>query len=171
MTPVALEVFAALEKMGVAFDYLEHPPVVSMADCAENDVRLGALTPKNYFLATKNCQHFFLCLVRPDARFRTADISRQAASSRLSFGTDEQMARLLRVHPGAVSPMGLIFDAEHVVRLILDRGLTECERIAFHPCDNTRTIAMRTDDFLHVFLPSLGVEPLFAEIHDFETTE
>ena len=30
---------------------------------------------------------------------------------------------------------------------------------------------MRTDDFLHAFLPSLGVEPLFVEIHDFETTE
>ena len=167
MTSVALEVFAALEKMGVDFDYLEHPPVVSMADCAENDVRLGALTPKNYFLATKNRQHFFLCLVRPDARFRTADISRQAASSRLSFGTDEQMARLLRVHPGAVSPLGLIFDTEMRVRLLVDSALCGVERLAFHPCDNSATLAMRGADFFSRFLPAVGHAPQFVEIHDF----
>lgn len=167
MTPVVHEVFAALEKMGVAFDYLEHPPVTTMADCAENDVRLGALTPKNYFLTTKNQKNFFLCIVRPDARFRTADISRQAGSARLSFGTEEQMARLLRVHPGAVSPMGLIFDSEMRVRLLVDSALRDAEKLAFHPCDSGATLAMRSGDFFNRFLPAVNHEVQFVEIHDF----
>ena len=167
----AEQVYAYLNSIGIAYESARHPAVMTIADCAPIDRKLNAVTAKNYFLCTKNQKHFYLCIVRPNARFHTADISKQVNSSRLSFAGAEHLERYLRVYPGAVSPMGLIFDAEHVVRLILDRGLTECERIAFHPCDNTRTIAMRTDDFLHAFLPSLGVEPLFVEIHDFETTE
>ena len=168
---VSEQVYAYLNSIGIAYESARHPAVRTIADCAPIDRQLNAVTAKNYFLCTKNRKNFYLCIVRPNARFHTADISKQVNSSRLSFAGAEYLERYLRVYPGAVSPMGLIFDADRAVRLILDRGLAECERIAFHPCDNTQTIAMRTDDFLNVFLPSAGVKPLFADIHDFEIFE
>ena len=39
--------------------------------------------------------------------------------------------------------------------------------LAFHPCDNTMTVAMSGGDFFDVFLPAVGVAPTFVEIHDF----
>ena len=167
MTEVAHEVLAFLKVHGIAADVLEHAPVFTMAECAENDKKLDALAPKNYFLTTKNKQHFYLCIVRPNARLRTADLSRQAGSSRLSFGTEEQMAELLRVHPGAVSPMGLIFDADKHVVLLADAALRCEKRLAFHPCDNAATVAMSGRDFFEVFLPAVGHTVQFVEIHDF----
>jgi len=77
------------------------------------------------------------------------------------------MERLLRVHPGAVSPMGLMFDGERQVRLLVDSGLRDVEKIAFHPCDNTCTLAMTAADFFDKFLPGIGCTPFFVEIHDF----
>lgn len=154
--------------MGIAYDAIRHEAVHTIEDCAAGDAALNALTVKNYFLTTKNHKNFYLCLVRPNARFRTSDISRQAHSSRLSFANEDEMQRLLRVHPGAVSPMGLIFDGEKQVHLLVDAGLKDTERIAFHPCDNTRTLAMAGKDFFNIFLPALGYEPQFVEIHDFE---
>ena len=172
MTDTAREVFARLEEMGVAYQWMEHAPVYTIEDCLENDAQLGAVTAKNYFLTTKNKMNFYLCLVRPEARFKTSDISKQAGSSRLSFAGEEAMERLLRVHPGAVSPMGLMFDAEKQVKLIVDSGLLEVEKIAFHPCDNTVTLAMSAADFFGKYLPAVEREPLFVEIHDFmETAE
>ena len=47
-------VFAYLDRLGVAYRAIEHAPAYTMADCAEIDVRLNALTPKNLFLTTKN---------------------------------------------------------------------------------------------------------------------
>lgn len=167
MTDTAREVFARLEEMGIACQWMEHPPVHTIEDCLENDAKLHAVTAKNYFLTTKNKKNFYLCLVRPEARFKTSDISKQVGSSRLSFAGEEPMERLLKVHPGAVSPMGLMFDAENQVKLIVDSGLKDVEKIAFHPCDNTVTLAMDTPDFFGKFLPGIGREPVFVEIHDF----
>ena len=167
MTDIAREVYAQLDKLGIRYQSMEHAPAHTIEDCLENDTRLGGVTAKNYFLTTKNQKNFYLCLVRPDARFKTSDISKQIASSRLSFGPEDKLLELLKVHPGAVSPMGLLFDPENRVRLLVDRGLTEVEKIAFHPCDNTQTLVMDTRDFFDVFLPAVSHAPAFVEVHDF----
>ena len=167
MTQTAREVFARLDAMGIEYESVEHPAVHTIEECASIDALLGAVTAKNYFLTTKNHKRFFLCLVRPEARFRSSDISRQAGSSRLSFAGEADLLSRLRVHPGAVSPMGLLFDEAREVELLLDRELLRVERLAFHPCDNTCTLAMRGDDFLNRFLPQLGRAPRLVEIHDF----
>ena len=69
------------------------------------------------------------------------------------------MALLLSTYPGAVRPMGLIFDAEDRVRVLMDAALYDTEELAFHPCDNTESLAMKTFDFLNIFLPSLSKTP------------
>lgn len=167
MTDTAKLVYAHLDEMGIRYKSMEHAPAMTIEDCLENDKALGGVTAKNYFLTTKNQKNFYLCLVRPEARFKTSDISKQVGSSRLSFGAGEQMEELLRVHPGSVSPMGLLFDPENRVRLLVDSGLLQVEKIAFHPCDNTQTLVMNTKDFFGVFLPAAGHEPTFVEVHDF----
>ena len=169
MTEIAREVFARLDAMGIKYEYMEHAAVHTIEECAATDALLGAVTVKNYFLTTKNKKRFFLCLVRPEARFRTSDISRQAETSRLSFAGEEDLLSCLRVHPGAVSPMGLLFDEAREVELLVDRTLTRLDRLAFHPCDNTCTLAMRGADFFGRFLPAVGCDPRFVEVHDFST--
>lgn len=167
----AAEIYAFLDGLGVAYRAAEHAPAATMADCADIDRRLGALTPKNIFLTTKNQRNFYLCITRPDARFRTADISKQAGSSRLSFAPEEMLFARLRAHGGSASPLGLIFPEAREVRLLADAALRREAALAFHPCDNTQTIAMSGDDFFGKFLPAAGVEPRFVEIHDFMTTD
>ena len=171
MRSVAEEVYARLDALGISYDATEHPPVHTIADCAPVERQLHCMVVKNYFLTTKNQKHFYLCLVRPDARFRTADISKQAGSSRLSFANEEQMERLLKVHPGAVSPMGLLFDEEKQVELLVDGALREVPRLGFHPCDNSRSLAMAGQDFFERFLPAVGRAPRWVEIHDFQEVD
>lgn len=160
-------VFAKLDEIGIEYEKYQHEAMFSMEDCSDFDHEIGAMIVKNYFLTTRRTGIPYLCLVRPEARFRAADISRQAGSSRLCFGSEEMMQRYLRVYPGAVSPMGLIFDEEKKVQLLVDRELLHAERLAFHPCDNTATVAMRAQDFFERFLPAIGREMLLVEIHDF----
>ena len=167
MNDAAREVLRYLDGLGIACRTAEHAPARTMADCARVDAELGSLTVKNIFLTTKNGRRFYLCITRPEARFRTADISRQAGSSRLSFAPEERMVELLRAHAGSASPLGLIFDAGRRVGLLVDSALRSAPVLSFHPCDNTRTVAMAGGDFFDVFLPSLGIAPQWVEIHDF----
>ena len=151
------EVFAFLDGLGLAYRQVSHAPAFTMADCAAIDRRLGALTVKNIFLTTKNKKKCFLCIARPEARFHTADISRQVGSSRLSFAPEEMLFARLRCHGGSASPMGLIFPEAKGVGLIVDADLRREPVLAFHPCDNTCTLALSGADFFDRFLPATGV--------------
>ena len=160
-------IYDALKRLGIAYDLAEHPPARTMADCAATDRLLHALTPKNIFLTTRNGKRFYLCLTRPEARFRTADISRQAGSPRLSFAPEAQLLSLLHARPGSASPLGFVFESAGPVGLLVDDALRAAPRLAFHPCDNTCTVAMSSGDFFNVFLPRVGVAPQWVEVHDF----
>ena len=159
------EVLQRLDALGIPYRVAEHPPADTMEACAEVDRRMHTLTPKNIFLTTKNGKRFCLCLARPDARFRTADISKQAGFSRLSFAPEEKLYENLRCHGGSASPLGLMFAND--VTLLVDSALRDQPALGFHPCDNTRTVAVAGSDFFDVFLPAVGVKPVFVEVHDF----
>lgn len=160
------DILSHLDRIGVAYDLVEHPPVHTIEDCAWAQEKLHCVVPKNLFLTPRNESFYALCLTRPNALFRTADFSKQIGSSRLSFGGPEALLQRLQTTPGAVSPMGLIFPSASDVPLYLDEQLASIPRLGFHPNDNTWTLAMATVDFLGAFLKSLGREPQFASFPD-----
>lgn len=161
------DVYARLDSLGIPYRTARHAPAFTMQDCAQVDRLLGALTVKNIFLTTRNGSRFYLCITRPDARFRTSDISKQAGSPRLSFAPEEKLYEMLHAHGGSANPLGLIFDGQNRVKLLADSRLRDAAVLAFHPCDNTETIAMAASDFFDRFLPAVGHPPQFVEIHDF----
>ena len=164
---VRAAVYAYLDGLGVAYRTASHPPAAGIGECAAVGERLGAVVCKNYFLTTKSRKHWCLCVVRPEARLRTADVSKQVGTPRLSFAGEDDLMEKLRVRPGSVSPMGLIFDSAAEVRVLVDSGLRALDALAFHPCDNTQTLAMASKDFFGVFLPAVGKAAEWVEIHDF----
>lgn len=160
-------VCARLDEIGVPYRRYRHEAAFTMEDCAKVDEMIGASVVKNYFLTTKSKKHYCLCVVRGNVRLKTSDISKQAGTPRLSFAGEEDMAEMLRVRPGSVSPMGLMFDPENRVRLLVDSALKDAAEMGFHPCDNTETIVVSGADFFGKFLPAVGHSPEFVEIHDF----
>ena len=85
--------------------------------------------------------------------------------ARLDF--PDKLEQYLHEKPGAISPMGLIFDEKREVTVLMDAALREQPRLAFHPCVNTASLAMSSDDFFEKFLKPMGYEPIFVTIHDF----
>jgi Ala-tRNA(Pro) deacylase len=160
------DILAYLDKLGIAYDLIEHPPVHTIEDCAWAEEKLRCVVPKNLFLTPRNESFYALCLTRPDALFRTADFSKQIGASRLSFGGPEALMARLQTTPGAVSPLGLIFPSASDVPLYLDERIPAIPRLGFHPNDNTATLSMAAEDFLNAFLKSLGREPRFARFPD-----
>ncbi len=164
---VQRQVYAALDAMGIAYDAIRHDAAAHIAQCMDVMRSLNAVVVKNIFLCPRNQSRFYLLLTRPDAKLRTGDISAQAGSSRLSFAPEDRLAALLHEHPGSISPMGLIFDEAHAVTVLVDDALLGAERLAFHPCDNTESLAMSGRDFFDAFLKRLGYAPVPVTIHDF----
>lgn len=89
-------------------------------------------------------------------KFKTAVLSKQIGSARLSFGEAEFMESFLDITPGSVSVMGLMNDRENRVRLLIDKDILEGEYFACHPCINTSSLRFRTSDLMEKILPALG---------------
>lgn len=166
MESVKEDVLAALDGLGIAYDLLEHAPVHTMEDCKAAEKALGGVMPKNLFLTPRNHASHHLLVARADAPFRTARISRQLGVSRLSFATSEELMDMLRTLPGAISPLGLLFDGERKVRLAIDRTLRGEKRLLFHPCVNTATLALSGKDFFERLLPSLQHEAVYVDMQE-----
>lgn len=153
-------IYARLDALHIPYRALEHEPVYSISDCHRVvEGALSAVMPKNLFLTPRNQSARYLCVIRPDAAFVTSEISRQIGCSRLSFGSADWMMRTLRTTPGAVSPMGLLFEESREVELVIDRELLHIPVLAFHPNVNTASLAMTSEVFFTRFLPALGREP------------
>lgn len=163
---VEAAVLAYLDQLNISYDLVRHAPALTMADLTEVDQKLGADHPKNLFLCNRQKTAFYLLLLDKNKQFKTARVSRQLGVARLSFAGPDQLRRILRTRPGAISPLGLLFAKEQPVRLLVDEDFKTGEKFSFHPCVNTASLALQATDFFQVFLPATGYQPEFVKIED-----
>ena len=151
-----IAVYDLLDSLGIEYTRADHEHVDTMAACEEIDAALGMEICKNLVLCNRQKTSFYLLLVQGDKPFHTREVSSQIGSARLSFGTPEDMERLLGLLPGSVSIMGLMNDREGKVRLLVDADVLKCGDFGCHPCVNTSTIRLKTADIFEKFLPAVG---------------
>lgn len=148
-------VFARLHALGIEFDRYEHPPIATAKEADVHWEDIDAAHCKNLFLRNQKGDRHYLVIINYKKRADLRWIADQIGDGKLSFASPERLMRYLAVTPGAVSPFGLINDAERHVRVYLDRDLKSAERISFHPNANTATVVLRFADF-EQFLASTG---------------
>lgn len=158
------EVCAYLAREGIPYELKTHARVSSIAECAPIETLMGGRVPRNLFLAPRNLSRFYLMIAHPGSAFKTSSVSRQAGASRLMFAPEADMIRLLRTHTGALSPLGLIFDENRQVRVLIDEKLKREPWLIFHPCENDASVKLAAADFFGVFLPKVRVEPIYIDM-------
>ncbi len=97
-------------------------------------------------------------------KFLTKNLSSQINSSRLSFADGSYMEELLNITPGSLSVFGLMYDRENRVSLIIDEDVLDGEYFGCHPCVNTSTVRVKTEDILNKFLPYTGHQPVIVRL-------
>ena len=159
-----IRTYDLLDRLGVEYDRVDHAPAMTMEDCKEVDEILESMVCKNLFLCNRQETAFYLLMIPDTKVFHTKDLSAQIHSSRLSFAKETYMEELLDITPGSVSVLGLMNDTENAVQLVLDKPIAESARIGCHPCINTSTLAVSTQDILTKFLPAVRHEPIIVDL-------
>ena len=147
-----------LDGLGVEYDRVDHGPAMTMEDCKEADEIdriLNVLICKNLFLCNRQKTAFYLLMIPDTKVFHTKDLSAQIGSARLSFASPEYMEEFLDITPGSVSVMGLMNDRDNRVRLLVDRDVLKGEFIGAHPCINTSSLKLRTEEVFGKFLEAV----------------
>ncbi|MBQ3064250.1 MAG: prolyl-tRNA synthetase associated domain-containing protein [Clostridia bacterium] len=159
-----IEIYDFLDNLGVPYARVDHAPAMTMADCEKTDQVLGTAMCKNLFLANRQGTAFYLLLMPGDKPFRTKNLSAVLGVARLSFGTPEKMEELLGVLPGSATVLGLAYDREKVVTLVIDRAVLSGEYIGCHPMVNTASLRIKTVDLLEKILPATGHAPVLVDL-------
>lgn len=151
-----MDVYDLLDRLEIPFQRVDHAPTDTMEQCQAIDALLGQEICKNLFLCNRQKTKFYLLLIPASKPFKTKVLSAQIGSSRLSFGAAEDMERLLNLTPGSVTVMGLMYDPDCQVSLLVDEELFQEPYFGCHPCINTSSIKITTADFREKLLPALG---------------
>ncbi len=154
-----IAVYDFLDTLLIDYQRVDHSEATTMEECEKIDKALQATICKNLFLCNRQETAFYLLMIPGNKKFKTKDISKQIGSARLSFANEDYMQKLLNTTPGSASVMGLIFDKENTVKLLMDEDVLKGEYIGFHPCINTSSIRVKTSDLVEKIIPALNHTP------------
>lgn len=150
-----LRAYDLLDQLGISYIRMDHAPTATIEDCHDIDRLLGIEICKNLFLCNAQKTRFYLLMMPGTKKFRTAVLSKQIGSARLSFAGEEFMKTYLDVTPGSVTVLGLMNDTENHVQLLIDSDVLAHEYLGCHPCINTSSLKLKTSDILEKFLPAV----------------
>ena len=160
-----------LDRLGIAYQRVDHAPADTIEQCGEIDAALGAVICKNLFLCNRQETKFYLLMMPGGKPFKTKQLSAQLGVARLSFGKPEAMARLLDLTPGSVSVLALMNDPENCVQLLIDEDVLKDPFVGCHPCINTSSLKLATEDLVKVFLPAVHHDPIVVHLENTDIQE
>ena len=155
------ELFAFLDRIGVAHRTLRHPAVFKVEEGREIKAALPGGHTKNLFLKDAKGR-LWLVSALGETRVDLKALPAAVGAARLSFASEALLERALGVRAGSVTAFALINDARREVSFVLDAALVACDIVNFHPLTNTATTAVSREGFL-AFLAALGVAPIIVD--------
>lgn len=160
--PVPTIIDRLLNDLGLTPPIVEHPPLRTVADAHEYWDRLPGMAVKNLFLKDAGRQ-YWLVVLPAEVSVDTKALASVIGSKRISFGSSDDLDRLLGVEPGAVTPLAVVNDTQRQVRLVLHAAMLDADAVLVHPLVNTATVVMPPGDLLR-FLARCGAEPAIIDL-------
>lgn len=160
------EIMRFLDALSLPYLLYRHEPMQTIEACqkiAGIDWETSAMC-KNLFLCNRQESLFYLLLLQHDRPYKTAVVSKLLGVSRLSFARPETLLEYLKLEPGAVNPLSLIFDKDTKIQLAIDSVLLSNRRLLFHPGVNDMSVSLAAYDFLNLFLPACRHQPVVIDI-------
>jgi Ala-tRNA(Pro) deacylase len=131
----------SLDGLGIAWIMHEHCAVFTVDESIELHHSIAGEHTKNMFLKDSG-GYFWLVTVPHEVRVDLKALPAVIGSKKLSFGKAEDLARLLGITPGAVTPLAAFNDGDGAVNVVLDAALGAAEIVNVHPLRNTATLSL-----------------------------
>ena len=164
MPAARADLFAMLDRLGLAHRTVEHPAVFTVDEGRGHKAAMPGGHSKNLFLKDKKGV-LTLAVAHCDTRADLVGLGKAIGSrGRLSFGKPELMTETLGVIPGSVTPFALMnATAEALAAVILDRSLLAHDPVWFHPLENTASTAVSPDGLVR-FIEACGFSPRIEDL-------
>ena len=145
------EIYQFLDEKHIWHQITEHPAVYNMEQLEQVTLPYPGCDAKNLFVRDDKRRNYYLITVKGDKRVNLKDFRRQQGTKPLTFASPEELAEILGLIPGAVTPLGLLNDTACRVQFFIDRDFWQDPGlIGVHPNDNTATVWLKVRDLLRL---------------------
>ncbi len=148
-------VFETLERLGIVYDLVEHPPAFTTEEADSYIVGKEGVRTKTLFLCNRKRTAFFLAIMDDSKQLDMKKLGGILHEKGISFCSPGRLMEKMSLSPGAVSLFGLLNNPERDIRVYLDREMLSERIMSFHPNDNTKTIFISTVD-MYRFIEETG---------------
>ena len=157
------DLFAFLDRLGIAHRTVSHPPLFTVEESRALRGKIPGGHTKNLFLKDKKGA-LFLVVAIEDAVIELNSLHRRlGASGRFSFGSADLLREALGVAPGAVTPFAAMNDTARRVSVVLDTAMMAHATLNYHPLRNSMTTSIARDDLIK-FLVATGHPPRLVAV-------
>lgn len=140
------KVLQALSELNISYQLYQHPPVYTMEEWEQYiDGEEGAMC-KSLFLRNQKGNKHFLVVADHSTTIELKLLANRLSEKQVSFASEKRLEQYLGLAKGAVSPFGLLNDAEQAVIVVLDAKLKRYGRLKLHPNLNTETVTISYSD-------------------------
>lgn len=151
------QVYEALERMQIPFEYYEHPEAPTIEIASQFYRGENTTLCKNLFFRNHKGNRHYLVIMESKRELDIHKLEKMLHQGKLTFASQERMEKYLGVKPGSVSLFALVNDMNHEVKLFVDKVLLDVEKVSFHPNDNKASLVITKENMLK-FIKSVGNE-------------
>ncbi|MBR6503372.1 MAG: prolyl-tRNA synthetase associated domain-containing protein [Firmicutes bacterium] len=145
------EIYDLLKERGIRHEITEHKAVFNMEELEGVDLPYPDADAKNLFIRDDKHRNYYLITVKGDKRVDLKEFRKTHGTRPLTFVKPDELASIMGLIPGAVSPFGLLNDSENKVVFYIDSEfLKGSGLVGVHPNDNTATVWLKAEDLIRI---------------------
>ena len=157
-------VYRFLQERGIEYECVEHPAAYNMEEMSHIALPHPEADAKNLFVRDEKKRDYYLITVKGSKRVDLKAFRQRHGTRALRFASAEELADILGLLPGHVTPLGLLNDEERRVKAYLDAAFLDPPGlVGVHPNENTATLFLRTGDLIAI-LRDHGTEVELTEL-------
>ena len=144
------EVYLKLKELNIEYLKIDHIPIYTIDEANNLDIENKEYIAKNLFLRDDKKRNYYLLVVKSSKKIDLNDLKNKINSRRLSFASEIDLGKYLKLKKGSVTPLGILNDVERKVKVIIDEDILKEEVVGVHPNDNDATVFMKTKDLIRL---------------------
>lgn len=144
------EVYLKLKELNIEYLKIDHIPIYTIDEANNLDIENKEYIAKNLFLMDDKKRNYYLLVVKSNKKIDLNDLKNKINSRRLSFASEIDLEKYLKLKKGSVTPLGVLNDVERKVKVIIDEDILKEEIVGVHPNDNDATVFMKTKDLIRI---------------------
>ena len=145
------QIYEYLNNNNIKYEISEHIAVYNMEEAYDIKLPYPNASAKNLFIRDNKKQNYYLLTVKGDKKVNLKEFKQNNHTRSLSFASIDDLMSIMKLIPGAVTPLGILNDHDCKVHCFIDEAFFETPGlIGVHPNDNRTTIFLKINDLINI---------------------